>query len=213
MYVPHFNAMRDDTEARALVASVAAAQLVTVGRDGVPLATLLPVLWEGDRVVAHMARANPHWTQIEQGDPVLLVVTGPQAYVSPTWYASKAEHGRVVPTWNYSAVHLTGRVRVRQDAEWLRAAVDGLVERHEAHRPDPWHSTDAPERYIAGQLRAIIGLEITVEGVEGKVKLSQNRSERDREGVVEGLRAEGTREAAEVAQQMESQLLDQTDAG
>lgn len=213
MYVPHFNAMRDDTEARDLVASVAAAQLVTVGRDGVPLATLLPVLWEGDRVVAHMARANPHWTQIEQGDPVLLVVTGPQAYVSPTWYASKAEHGRVVPTWNYSAVYLTGRVHVRQDAEWLRAAVDSLVQRHEAHRPDPWHSTDAPERYIAGQLRAIIGLEITVEGVEGKVKLSQNRSERDREGVVEGLAAEGTREAAEVAQQMESQLLDQTDAG
>ena len=213
MYVPHFNAMRDDTEARDLVASVAAAQLVTVGRDGVPLATLLPILWEGDRVVAHMARANPHWTQIEQGDPVLLVVTGPQAYVSPTWYASKAEHGRVVPTWNYSAVHLTGRVHVRQDAEWLRAAVDSLVQRHEAHRPDPWHSTDAPERYIAGQLRAIIGLEITVEGVEGKVKLSQNRSERDREGVVEGLAAEGTREAAEVAQQMESQLQDQTDAG
>ena len=212
MYVPHFNAMSDESQARALVASVGAAQLITVGRDGVPLATLLPVLWEGDRVIAHMARANPHWTHIEQGDPVLLVVTGPQAYVSPTWYASKAEHGRVVPTWNYSAVHLTGRVHVREDLEWLRSAVDGLVERHEAHRPDPWRSTDAPERYIAGQLRAIVGLEIAVEGVEGKAKLSQNRSERDRAGVIEGLRAEGTRETAEVAQQMESQLQGPTDA-
>jgi transcriptional regulator len=208
MYVPHFNAMPDEAQARALVDSVGAGQLITVGRDNRPLATLLPVLWEGDTVIAHMARANPHWPQIDQGAAVLLVVTGPQAYVSPTWYASKAEHGRVVPTWNYSAVHLTGRVHVREDADWLRGAVDGLVERHEAHRADPWHTTDAPERYLTGQLRAIIGLEIAVEGFEGKAKLSQNRSQPDREGVVEGLRAQGSREAAEVAHQMEQQLRD-----
>jgi transcriptional regulator len=211
MYVPHFNAMPDVTQARALVASVGAAQLITVGRGGIPLASLLPILWEGDTVVAHMARANQHWTQIDQGAPVLLVVTGAQAYVSPTWYASKADHGRVVPTWNYSAVHLTGRIHVREDPDWLRGAVDALVERHESHRPDPWHSTDAPQRYIAGQLRAIVGLEIRVEGVEGKAKLSQNRSEPDRQGVIEGLRAEPSRESAEVASQMAGQLRASTE--
>jgi transcriptional regulator len=153
-----------------------------------------------------MARANPHWRQIEQGAPVLLVITGPQAYVSPSWYASKAEHGKVVPTWNYSAVHLTGRAEVREDGEWLRRAVDDLVERHEAHRREPWSSSDAPAKYIAGQLRAIVGVEVHVERVEGKAKLSQNRSDEDRRGVVRGLRGEGSQDAGRVAEQMAQQL-------
>ena len=203
MYVPRFNAMEDEAQLRALVESVGAAQVITADADGHPWATQLPVLWEGDTVIAHLARANPHWKQIAPDAPVLLVVTGPQAYVSPSWYASKAEHGRVVPTWNYSAVHLTGRVRVHEDVDWLRSAVDTLVERHEAHRAAPWRSTDAPERYVAGQLRAIVGLEVTVERAEGKAKLSQNRSAGDQAGVVTGLRSEGSREAAEVAAAMD----------
>jgi transcriptional regulator len=133
---------------------------------------------------------------------VLLVVTGPQAYVSPSWYASKAEHGRVVPTWNYTAVHLTGRARVHEDAAWLRDAVDELVEHHEAARPRPWRSSDAPGRFVEGQLRAVVGIEVTVERVEAKAKLSQNRSAADREGVVRGLREEGSAGAAAVAEQM-----------
>jgi transcriptional regulator len=206
MYVPHFNAVEDEQEIRRMVADVASAQLVTVGDDGYPYATLLPILWEGDTVIAHLARANPHWKQVADGSPALLVVTGPQTYISPSWYATKAEHGKVVPTWNYSAVHLTGRARIHQDPDWLRKAVEDLVERHEAHRVEPWRTSDAPEKYIRGQLRAIVGVEVAVERVEGKAKLSQNRSEADREGVVNGLKHEGTPGAALVADQMSHDL-------
>jgi transcriptional regulator len=99
---------------------------------------------------AAKTRANPHWRQIGSSTQTLLVVPGPQAYVSPSWYASKAEHGKVVPTWNYSAVHLTGRAQVHEDVEWLRRTVGDLVARHEESRPAPWSSADAPERYIRG---------------------------------------------------------------
>jgi transcriptional regulator len=206
MYVPHFNAVEDEAEIRRMVAGIGTAQLITVGADGFPLATLLPVLWEGDTVIAHMARANPHWRQIEPDAPALLVISGPDAYISPTWYASKAEHGKVVPTWNYSAVHLSGRIRVHEDVDRLRQAVDDLVERHESHREAPWRTTDAPEKYIRGQLRAIVGLDVRVERVEAKAKLSQNRSADDREGVVRGLAEESAPGAAGVAQQMAEQL-------
>lgn len=206
MYVPHYNAIEDEAQIRRMVADIGSAQLITVGDDGFPLATLLPILWQGDTVTAHMARANPHWRQIGQRAQALLVVTGPQAYISPSWYASKAEHGKVVPTWNYSAVHLTGRAQIHQDGDWLRHAVDDLVERHEAHRPEPWGTSDAPEKYIRGQLRAIVGIEISVERVEGKAKLSQNRSDEDREGVVRGLQQERSQDAARVAEQMVAHL-------
>ena len=208
MYVPHFHAVEDEQHVRAMVAGIGSAQLVTVGQDGYPLATLLPVVWEGDTVIAHMARANPHWTEIGDGSPVLLVVAGPQAYISPSWYASKTEHGRVVPTWNYSAVQIAGRATIRQDADWLRAVVDDLVERHEAHREVPWSTMDAPEKYIRGQLRAIVGIEIAVERVEGKAKLSQNRSTADQQGVVEGLRQESSHGAFDVAEEMSAHLQD-----
>jgi transcriptional regulator len=206
MYVPHFHAVEDDHEIRAMVAAIGSAQLVTVGPGGYPLATLLPLAWEGDTVIAHMARANPHWTQISDGSPALLVIAGAQAYVSPSWYASKAEHGRVVPTWNYSTVHITGRARIRQDADWLKAAVDDLVERHEAHREVPWSTADAPDKYVRAQLRAIVGIEIAVESVEAKAKLSQNRSVPDRQGVVAGLRQERSRSAIDVAEEMSAHL-------
>jgi transcriptional regulator len=188
VYVPHFNAMVDEAEVRSMVAAVAAAQLITVGPDGYPRATLLPVMWDGDRVIAHMARANEHWRVIGPGSPALLVCTGPDAYVSPSWYASKAEHGKVVPTWNYSAVQLTGTVRTHHDPQWLRRAVTDLTEVHEADRADRWQVSDAPENYIEGQLRGIVGVEFTVTGVTGKAKLSQNRSDADQDGVIAGLR-------------------------
>jgi transcriptional regulator len=202
MFIPHFYAVEDQSDIRRMVAGVGSAQLVTVGSDGYPLATLLPIIWDGDTVIAHMARANPHWQQIAQGAPALLVVTGSEAYISPSWYASKAEHGRVVPTWNYSAVQLTGRARVHEELNWLRAAVDDLVKRHEARRAMPWSTSDAPEKFVRGQLRAIVGIEVTVDRVEAKAKLSQNRSSADREGVVRGLRREGSRRAAAVADAM-----------
>jgi transcriptional regulator len=205
MYVPRFNALDDQAALRAMVRAIGAAELVTVGEDGYPLATRLPVVWAGDRLVMHIARANPHWRAIpDDGDvAALAVVTDAESYVSPAWYATKAEHGRVVPTWNYSAVHLTGRVRRHDDPEWVRRAVTVLTEQHESGRPDPWSVTDAPAAYVDGQLKAIVGLELVVERVEGKVKLSQNRSAEDRAGVVAGLRAEGGAREAAVADQME----------
>ena len=189
MYVPRFNQMPED-EVRVFVASVATAQLVTVGPDGVPDATFLPVLWRGDALVGHLARANEHWRRMVEGSSALAVVTGPDAYVSPGWYATKREHGKVVPTWNYSAVHLRGSVHVHDDVDWLRDLVTELTDVHERGRDHPWHVTDAPERYVAGQLRAIVGVELRVTEVEAKAKLSQNRSEEDRAGVVEGLARE-----------------------
>lgn len=186
MYVPHFNAV-DEATAREMVAAYAAGELITVGEDGYPLSTLLPVIWRDDTVIAHMARANPHWRAIEPDTKALLVIGGPQAYISPNWYPSKHEHGRAVPTWNYSSVHLTGRVTVTEDTEWLRAAVTDLTDVHEAGRPDRWAVTDAPEDYVDKSLRAIVGLSFAVEKVEAKAKLTQNRSDADRLGVIAGL--------------------------
>jgi transcriptional regulator len=202
VYVPRFNAMDDVDEVRRLVSAVGSAQLVTVGADGYPAATLLPVLWDDDRLVLHMARANQHWTGIRSGAPALAVVAGPEAYVSPAWYASKAEHGRVVPTWNYSAVQFTGRVEVHTDPEWLLDAVTRLTDAHERSRSGSWSVADAPERYVEKQLRAIVGIEFAIERVEGKAKLSQNKDDADFAGVVAGLRREGSARERAVADNM-----------
>ena len=206
MYVPRPNVLADETEFRALVAAVGAAELITVGPDGYPLATLLPIIWREDTVIAHMARANQHWQHIAPDSPVLIVCDGPDAYISPSWYPAKAEHGRVVPTWNYSSVQLTGRVTVHDDPAWVRGAVAELVEQHESRRAEPWHVDDAPADYLDGQLRAIVGLSVQVERVRAKAKLSQNRSVADQRGVIAGLRAEPARGSAAVADAMAARL-------
>ena len=210
MYVPAFSAI-DDDEARAIVADIGSGWLVTASADGPPTATLMPVLWRDDRVVAHMARANPHWREIADGTPGLLIVGGPEAYISPSWYAAKAEHGRVVPTWNYLAVHLFGSVTIRPESEWVRALVTDLTEHHERDRVDRWHVTDAPDEFIDAQLKAIVGVEMLVERVEGKAKLSQNRTDADRRGVVAGLGAEDGRDAAVIAVAMAAAIDARTD--
>ncbi len=197
MYVPHFNRIDDLTAARAFVHAASVGTLVTAGADGAPDATLLPILWEGDRIIAHFARANEHWKRIAEGSTGLVVVYGPEAYVTPSWYAAKAEHGKVVPTWNYSAVQLRGPVSVHDDVDWLRNTVTRLTDRHEVDRGHPWAVTDAPEKYVAGQLRAIVGVELVVEQVDAKAKWSQNRSDADRAGVVAGYDAEGREDAAQ----------------
>ncbi|WP_116453153.1 FMN-binding negative transcriptional regulator [Blastococcus litoris] len=202
MYVPRSNAMDDGDEIRRLVSAVGSAQLVTVADDGFPAATLLPVVWDGARLVMHMARANPHWRSIGDGAPALAVVSGPEAYVSAAWYPSKTEHGRVVPTWNYSAVHLTGRATVTHDPDWLLDAVTRLTDAHEQRRDRPWRVDDAPARYVEKQLAAIVGIEVAIERVEGKAKLSQNRDDADFAGVIAGLRREGAGREHQVADAM-----------
>jgi transcriptional regulator len=224
MYLPRFNAMPGD-DVRRFLAAHPAAHLVTVGPDGRPDSTLLPIIVEQDgdeepgadpgedetgtpgpggavRVLGHLARSNAHWQRIDAGSPALVVVTGADAYVSPGWYATKREHGRVVPTWNYTEVHLTGRVTVHDDPDWVLDVVTRLTRRHESHREQPWAVTDAPEKWLRGRLRAIVGVEVVVERVEGKAKLSQNRSDADRSGAIAGLREEPSPVAHAVATDM-----------
>jgi len=205
MYTPRFNRM-DEAELRPLVDSVGSAELITVSEGGFPQATRLPVLWHDDRLVFHMAFANPHWRSIADGAPALAVVTGPEAYVSPGWYADKAVHGRVVPTWNYSAVHFTGRATVHRDPERLLAAVSDPTTVHERAMPAPWAVTDAPETFVAQQLKAIVGIEVVIESVEGKAKRSQNKSSEDRRRVAEELDRHGGGRERAMAEQMRADL-------
>ena len=209
MYLPpHFTAP-DAGEVAAFVDAVAAADLVTF--DGTkPVASLIPIIWDHDagqrsdtgnhgRLLGHLALANPQWESVTAGTTALAIVHGPQAYVSPNWYPSKARHGRVVPTWNYVTVHFTGPLTVHRDPEWIRDVVTRLTRRHEGSRPAPWAVTDAPPDYINGQLRGIVGVELTIATVEAKHKLSQNRGADDRASVAEALRAESGPGAAEIS--------------
>lgn len=227
MYIPRHFSWNDLKQIGSFVDGAQAADLITF--DGTrPVATLLPVIWErpdgpaagepdaGEpgpgsygRLLGHIAIANPQWQTAAPGAEALAIVHGPQTYVSPTWYESKTRHGRVVPTWNYETVHLTGAVTFHQDASWLRELVTRLTRRHEHGRARPWAVTDAPPEYIDGQLRAIVGVELTVTSVEAKQKLSQNRSDLDREGVLAGLRDEPGAGPAEIADLMAAQLAGQ----
>ncbi len=154
-------------------------------------------------LLGHVARTNDQWRQRVLGD-ALVIVRGPDAYISPAWYATKREHGRVVPTWNYITAHVYGRVVVHDDPVWVESLVRRLTERHEGARAGRWSVNDAPPEFIAGQLRAIVGLEILISRVEGKFKLSQNRSEADVSGAVDGLLASGHAELAESMQKTRS---------
>ena len=136
----------------------------------------------------HFARANAHWQALADGE-VLCIFQGPHAYITPSWYASKREHGRVVPTWDYLAVHAYGVARVFDDAKELRTLLEALTSQHEANRPAPWKVTDAPAEYIEDAMRAIVGFELTLSRIEGIWKMSQNRPAADRAGAVAGLRA------------------------
>lgn len=175
------------------------ATLVTAGADG-PEANHLPMLLEPAEgphgtLYGHLARANPQAHR--DGTPALAVFLGPEAYVSPSWYATKRQTGKAVPTWNYVAVHAQGRLECFDDPARLRALLARQTERQEAGRPEPWAMADAPEDYLATLLKGIVGLRLPIERLEGKWKLSQNRSAEDRAGAVAGLRAAGG--AAEAA--------------
>lgn len=196
MYSPEYNWVQE-AQAREFVAAVAAGTLITVGSDGVPDATFVPVLWVGDQVHAHLARAGEQWARVVDGSQALLVVQGSHRYITPSWYALKAEHGRVVPTWNYSAVQLGGAVQLHDDADWTLDMVTRLTQAHEQRRAQPWEVEDAPAKYIATRLRSIVGIEIQLESVTARAKWSQDRSDVDREGVVAGLLGEGDEESAE----------------
>ena len=212
MYVPAHFAVSDLSQIAAFVEQAGAADLVTFD-GGRMTASLLPVIWDRSggghgRLLAHLAVANPQWQAADTGVPALAIVHGPQAYVSPSWYPSTQEHGRVVPTWNYTSVHFTGQVTFHRDAGWLRDIVTRLTEKYEHDRDGRWWVQDAPEAYINGQLRGIVGVEMQVTDVEAKAKLSQNRSPADQAGVITGLRGTADPGAHAVADLM--QALDAT---
>lgn len=198
MYVPKHFAAPDDAAIAALMAEFPLALLVTTGFDGRLLASHLP-LYRGANgfLRGHLARANPQWSRTNAEAEALVMFQGPDYYVSPAWYPSKREHGRVVPTWNYRAVEVRGTVRFIEDKDWLRETVTCLTERHEQPRPDPWKVSDAPADYIEGLLGAIVGVEIDVASLEGKWKSSQNRSAEDRAGVEAGRRREKQKDPRE----------------
>jgi transcriptional regulator len=190
---PHFREDRLHVQ-HELIHACPLGLLVTAGPGGL-VANPVPFLLyeEGDlgTLRAHVARANSHWRELQQVDECLVVFQGPQSYVSPSFYETKRQTGKVVPTWNYATVHAWGKPRVLQDAAWLRAQVEALTHRFEASRPAPWAVGDAPDDYIAAQIRGIVGIEIPIGRIEGKWKVSQNRSAADRAGVVAGLAKEG----------------------
>ncbi len=198
MYIPaHFAVSPDSVQ--HLLTRPAAANLVTATANGM-LATLLPFIYDaeaGDHgaLHGHLARNNPQWSEAALGES-LVIIQGADAYISPSWYASKAEHGRVVPTWNYSTAHVYGKLVIHDDPLWLASHVRRLSDHNEAAEDRPWTVDEAPERYIAGQLRAIVGVELLITRIEAKHKLSQNRPDADIDGVVAGLRARGDLESA-----------------
>ena len=187
VYTPPAFREDDPDTLRSLIAGARLALLACNGAGGAPLLTHLPLLLEGDVLLGHVARANEHWRALAEAGRAVAVFSGPDAYVSPGWYASKAEHGRVVPTWNYVAVHVEGAVEVFEDAAALRDAVSRLTQRHEAARDAPWAVDDAPPDFVAAQLRGIVGIRLRIERITGKRKLSQNRPEADRAGVLAAL--------------------------
>lgn len=198
MYIPaHFATVPETVQ--HLLTRPGAANLVTMTPEGL-VATLLPFVYDPDAgefgaLQGHLARNNTQWSAPAVGE-ALAIIQGADAYISPSWYASKAEHGRVVPTWNYTTAHVYGRLVIHDDPAWLDRQVRRLTGVHESGFAHPWDVDDAPERFIAGQLRAIVGVELVITRIEAKAKLSQNRPEADVDGVVAGLIARGQSGAA-----------------
>jgi transcriptional regulator len=203
MYIPaHFTP--DEALVGELLHHHGAADLVTQTAEGL-VATMLPFVYvpesgEHGALYGHLARNNPQW-KLPAHPEALVIVRGPDAYISPSWYASKAEHGRVVPTWNYVTAHVYGRLIVHDDAAWTEGLVRRLTAKHEAASAHPWSVDDAPPEFIAGQLRAIVGVELLITRLEAKAKLSQNRPAADVEGVIGGLRARGDARSADAVEQ------------
>ena len=191
---PHFREDRLPV-LHALIRDHGFAALVTVGPDGL-VADHIPMEVHADAgplgtLRGHVSRANPLWQRAAPEMEALAIFQGPQTYVTPAWYPTKQDTSKVVPTWNYAVVHAHGPLRAIEDREWLRALVERLTTRHESDRADPWHVTDAPEDFVEGMLKGIVGIEIPIARLEGKWKVSQNRPAADRTGVAAGLRAAG----------------------
>jgi transcriptional regulator len=191
---PHFREERIEVQ-HTLIRSHPLGLLITSGPGGLQ-ANFIPFVIYSDASTrgtlrCHLARANLQWRELQAVEECLIVFQGPQEYVTPSWYSTKRETGKVVPTWNYVTVHAWGRPQIIEDIAWLRPQLDDLTLLKEGTRPAPWKVDDAPPEFVASQIKGIVGVEIPIGRIEGKWKVSQNRSEADRLGVVAGLRASG----------------------
>ena len=190
MYNPPAFAESRPEELQEIMRAASLPVLVSQTRAGL-IATHLPLYFVApDRLIGHVAKANPHWQAFDPQIESLAIFTAVDGYVSPSWYATKAEHGKVVPTWNYQAVHATGRLEILEDPAPVLEIVTHLTNKYEAPRAAPWSVSDAPEEYLAAQLKGIVGLVLHISKLEGKAKLSQNKSKADQAGVLAGAAAE-----------------------
>lgn len=210
MYVPP--AFREDRPEvlRRAIGSTGLAILVTFGSEGL-IASHVPMMFDdlhgpNGALIGHISRANGQWRESAPDVPALAIFPGPESYISPSWYPTKRETGKVVPTWNYVAVHAYGPLAFFHEPDELRTLVTRLTALHEGNRDKPWAVTDAPEDFITSQLKGIVGFRLTITRLEGKWKMSQNRPMSDRVGVIEGLEREGTPAAAAVADAVASAL-------
>jgi transcriptional regulator len=190
MYIPRANQEDRIPVLHRLIEDQPFASLITMGSSGL-FASHIPMVLEQNGVMGqlrgHISRANTQWRDYTPSVEALAIFSGPQHYITPNWYPEKEENGKVVPTWNYVVVHAYGYLKIIEDAEWLMAHLANLTNIHEAESPIPWKIGDAPADYVASLTKGIVGLEITIERLEGKWKVSQNRSEQDRSGVARGL--------------------------
>jgi transcriptional regulator len=199
MYIPRANQEDSTPVIHKLMEEQPFASLITMGTSGL-FATHIPMVLEQNgtplgRLRGHISRANQQWHEFTPSIEALAIFSGPQHYITPSWYPEKQKTAKVVPTWNYVVVHAYGHLRVIEDSQWLMAHLESLVTIHEAGSPAPWKIGDAPADYIASQIKGIVGLEMVITRLEGKWKVSQNRSEQDRVGVAEGLAELNTEES------------------
>jgi len=198
MYIPRANQEDRIPVLHKLIEDQPFASLITMGSSGL-FASHIPMVLEQNGAIGqlrgHISRANTQWRDYTPSVEALAIFSGPQHYITPNWYPEKQETGKVVPTWNYVVVHAYGYLRIIEDADWLMAHLQTLTGIHEAESPIPWKIGDAPADYIASQIRGIVGLEMNIERLEGKWKVSQNRSEQDRSGVARGLAELNTAES------------------
>jgi transcriptional regulator len=209
MYQPDHFRVDDLPQMHALMRARPFAALVSAGSAGL-YATHLPTVLKDaggfGLVEFHLARANPHSKYLAECDEALLIFQGPEGYITPNWYASKSEHQKVVPTWNYAVVHAYGRPQPMQDAQWIRGHVAELTDQQERNEARPWAVTDAPASFVEAMVRGIIGFRFAITRLEGKWKMSQNREMRDREGVVQGLQKRATGDDFEMARLVSRQF-------
>ncbi len=202
MHIPRqFEEARVDV-LHALMRDYPFASLITSGESGLDVNhlpfVLSPTPQPYGTLRCHVARANPVWRDLSTSMEAVVVFHGPHTYISPSWYPSKQEHGKVVPTWNYAVVHAYGQPRIVEDADWLTGLVSALTSQHESEQNSPWHVSDAPADFIDKMIRSIVGIEIPLRRIYGKWKQSQNRSLADRHGVVAALENRGEHEVAEL---------------